>query len=134
MKRANYADYLAAQIRLSYPTVAQMVKSKELRFRPRRLTRVRSSRKIGQVRNQRARCRTISRQQLEVPAAVVSQVTYQRVPDRKRSGNDGPLKARRAAFHVARYPKRHLFSFSTDLGGFRPAALTYDKSLQSTMP
>jgi hypothetical protein len=142
-RRTNYANYLAAQVRLSYPTasVAQMVKTKELPLTGAAngvsdqvhafLTQNQGKFEIGVQPVQHY----IASNNLQVSADVVSQVkrlqrVYQITPsDQALTG----LMKRGvdAAYHVVRY-QRDAFvqSFAGDVGGADHAALTYDKSVQ----
>jgi hypothetical protein len=142
-KRANYADYLAAQIRLSYPTaaVAEMIKSKELPLTGAAsgvadqvhafLTQNQGKFEIGVHPVQQY----VASNKLQVSGEVVQQVkrlqrVYQITPSDQAM--TGLLKRGvDAAFHVARYQKgMFVSSFAADLGGADQAALTYDKSVQ----
>ena len=142
-KRGNYADYLAAQVRLSYPTaaVAHMVKSGELPLPGAArdasdqvhafLTQHQGKFEIGVQPVQRY----IAQNNLQVPDDTVQQVkrlerVYQITPsDQALTG----LMKRGidAAYHVVRYDKETFVqSFAADLGGAEQAAVTYDKSVQ----
>jgi len=152
-KRTNYAEYLAAQIRLSYPTasVAEMVKSRAISLitvapgiKPEAaapksiaddvhgfLTAQQGRFEIGMQPVQQY----IAQNKLQVSAEVVHQVkrlqrVYQITPNDRaligmmKSGVD-------AAYHVVRYDKNTFVqNFATDLGGADHAAMTYDKSVQ----
>lgn len=142
-KRGNYAAYLAAQVRLSYPTaaIAQMVKTKDLPLSGvasgvsdrvhEFLTANQGKFEIGVHSVQQY----IAANKLQVAADIVQQVkrlqrVYQITPsDQAMTG----LMKRGvdAAFHVVRYPKdTFVKSFAADLGGADQAALTHDKSVQ----
>ena len=142
-KRANYATYLAAQVRLSYPTaaVAQMVKSGELPLTGAAtgvadqvhtfLTEHQGKFEIGVQPVQQY----IAQNNVQVAGETVQQVkrlqrVYQITPsDQAMTG----LMKRGidAAYHVVRYDKdTFVQSFAADLGGASDAALTYDKSVQ----
>ncbi len=140
---ANYANYLAAQVRLSYPTaaVAQMVKSGELPLTGAAngvpdnahafLTEHQGKFEIGVQPVQQY----IAQNNLQVADETVQQVkrlqrVYQITPsDQALTG----LMKRGidAAYHVVSYDKdTFVQSFAADLGGADHAALTYDKSVQ----
>ena len=142
-RQANYADYLAAQVRLSYPTaaVAQMVKSGALPLTGAAhgvsdqvhafLTQHQGKFEIGVQPVQQY----IAQNNLQVTDEIVQQVkrlqrVYQITPsDQALTG----LMKRGidAAYHVVRYDKdTFVQSFAADLGGADHAALTYDKSAQ----
>ncbi|HEY0171737.1 MAG TPA: neuraminidase-like domain-containing protein [Pyrinomonadaceae bacterium] len=136
-KRANYAGFLAAQVRLSYPTasVAEMVRSGELSAgRPEDvhsfLTENQGKFEIGMVPVQTY----IARNGLDVPEQTVTEVkrlqrVYQISPDDRamtgllRRGLD-------AAYHVVRQDRETFVrAFGQDLGGAENAARTYDQSV-----
>ncbi len=142
-KRANYAEYLAAQVRLSYPTaaVAEMVKSGAIPLTgaPQGvtdqvhafLTENQGRFEIGMQPVQQY----IARNNLDVADATLAQVkrlqrVYQITPgDEAMTG----LMKRGidAAYHVVRYEKEAFVqTFAQDLGGTASAAQTYDKSVQ----
>jgi hypothetical protein len=142
-KRANYAEFLAAQVRLSYPTaaVAQMVKSGELPLTGAAkgisdqvnafLTEHQGKFEIGIEPVERY----IAQNKLQVDGEVVKQVkrlqrVYQITPsDQAMVG----LMKRDidAAYHVVRHDKKTFVqSFAGDLGGAEQAALVYDRSVQ----
>lgn len=137
-KRANYAAYLAAQVRLSYPTasVAQMVSNGELTVNApgevhKFLTDHEGQFEIGMQPVQRF----IAQNQLEVAPEIVNELqrvqrVYQITPsDEALTG----LMKRRidSAFQVAQFEKETFVkSFSHDLGGVADASLTYDKAVQ----
>jgi hypothetical protein len=142
-KRANYAAYLAAQVRLSYPTaaVAQMVKSRELPLKgapqgvPDRvhafLTEHQGSFEIGVQPVEQF----ITQNKLSVAKDVVAQVSrlqrvYQITPSDQAL--TGLLKRGiDSAYQVVRYDKETFVqSFAADLEGADSAALTFDKSVQ----
>lgn len=142
-QRTNYASYLAAQVRLSYPTasVAEMVKSGDLPLTGAApgvsdqvhafLTDNQDNFEIGMQPVQQY----IANKKLKVADETVTQVkrlqrVYQITPSDKaltglmKRGID-------AAYHVVRYDKETFVqSFAADLGGADHAALTYDKSVQ----
>ena len=142
-KRANYADYLAAQMRLSYPTaaVAEMVKSGDLPLTGAAqgvsdqvhafLSEHQGKFEIGLHPVQQY----IFRNNLNVAEETVKQVTrlqrvYQITPsDQAMTG----LMKRGidAAYHVVRYDKAAFVqAYQQDLGGEESAVQTYDKSVQ----
>jgi peptidoglycan hydrolase-like protein with peptidoglycan-binding domain len=142
-KRASYASYLAAQVRLSYPTaaVAQMVKIKELPLigaaagvSDRVYAFLSEHQGKFEIGIQPVRQYIIDNK-LQVADDVVQQVNqlqrvYQITPSDQamiglmKRGVD-------AAFHVVRYDRdTFVQSFATDLGGADQAALTYDRSVQ----
>lgn len=142
-KRANYANYLAAQVRLSYPTaaVAQMVKSGELPLTGAAngvsdqvhafLTEHQGKFEIGVQPVQQY----IAQNNLQVADETVRQVkrlqrVYQITPS--DPALTGLMKRGiDAAYHVVRYNKETFVqSFAADLGGADNAALTYDRSVQ----
>lgn len=142
-KRANYSEYLAAQVRLSYPTasVAQMVKTGDLPLPGASpgasgqvhgfLTEHQGKFEIGLQPVQQY----IARNNLEVGEETVTQVkrlqrVFQITPSDQamtslmKHGMD-------AAYHVVRYEKDEFVrTFAGELGGAEVAALTYDKSIQ----
>ena len=145
-KRTNYAKFLAAQVRLSYPTasVAQMVESGELPLTDaaagasdkvlRFLTKHQGKFEIDVEPVERY----ITRKNIQVDGETgeaVEQVkrlqrVYQITPSDQamiglmQRGID-------AAYHVVRYDKdTFVRSFATDLGGEDDAALTYDRAVQ----
>ncbi len=137
-KRQNYADYLAAQVRLSYPTAAvtEMVKSGALPVESRDevhrfLTGQEGKFEIGLMPVQQY----IAREKLDVPAETVAQVTrlqraYQITPsDQAMTG----LLRRRvdSAYQVVGHDREDFVeTFAADLGGAGSAAQTYDRALQ----
>jgi hypothetical protein len=143
VKRANYAEYLAAQVRLSYPTasVAQMVKTGDLplpgasRGAPgqvhRFLTEHQGKFEIGLQPVQQY----IARNNLEVGEETVTQVkrlqrVFQITPS-DRAMTSLMKRGMDAAYHVVRYEKDEFVrTFAGELGGAEVAALTYDKSVQ----
>ncbi|GHO71423.1 hypothetical protein KSC_103150 [Ktedonobacter sp. SOSP1-52] len=142
-KRANYADFLAAQVRLSYPTaaVAQMVKSGELPLTGAAtgvsdqvhafLTEHQGKFEIGVQPVEQY----IAQNNVQVASEIVQQVkrlqrVYQIAP-----GDQAMIGLMKrgidAAYHVVRYDKETFVqSFAADVGGADHAALTYDKSVQ----
>jgi hypothetical protein len=142
-RRANYADYLAAQVRLSYPTaaVAQMVESGELLLTGAAngvseqvhafLTEHQGRFEIGVQPVERY----VAQNDLQVPNETIRQVkrlqrVYQITPsDQALTG----LMKRGvdSAYKVVSYDRETFVqSFAADLGGVERAALTYDKSVQ----
>jgi hypothetical protein len=142
-KQKNYAEYLAAQVRLSYPTaaMAEMVKSGELPLTGAAsgvsdqvhafLAEQQGKFEIGVQPVQQY----IAENNLQVADEVVHQVkrlqrVYQITPsDQALTG----LMKRGidAAYHVVHYDKdTFVLSFAADLGGADQAALAYDKSMQ----
>ncbi|HEX8088032.1 MAG TPA: neuraminidase-like domain-containing protein [Blastocatellia bacterium] len=137
-KRSNYAEYLAAQVRLTYPTasIAEMVGSGDLKVKARAdvhtfLTENHGKFEIGMMPVQQY----IARNKLEVAGDTVDQVkrlqrVYQVTP------NDHAMAALLerdidAAYHIVRHGRdTFIETFSRELGGAEIAALTYDKSLQ----
>jgi len=141
-RRANYAEYLAAQVRLSYPTasVAQMVKSGELPLTGAAqgasdqvhafLTQHQGKFEIGVQPVQQY----IAQNRLQVADQTVREVkrlqrVYQITPSDQamkglmKNGMD-------AAYHVTRHKKdAFVKTFQQDLGGLEIAAQTYDKSV-----
>src|SRR6266540_964982 len=142
-KLASYKEYLAAQIRLSYPTasVAQMVKSGDLPLLGAAqgvsdqvhafLTEQQGKFEIGiQPVGQ-----FIARNNLQVADATVEQVTrLQRVYQITPSDEAMTALMKRgidSAYKVVRHDKETFVqTYQTDLGGPETAALIYDKSLQ----
>jgi hypothetical protein len=143
LKRKNYAKYLAAQIRLSYPTasVAEMVKSGALPLLDAAkgvadqvhafLTEHQGNFEIGVQPVQQY----IIKNGLTVPEETVKQVMrVQRVY--QISGSDdamaGLLKQGiDAAYHVVQYDKDSFVEkFAKGMKGEDQAALTYDRSVQ----
>ena len=143
VKRANYADYLAAQVRLSYPTaaVAEMVKSGDLPLTDAAqgvsdqvhtfLTEHQGKFEIGVQPVQQY----IARNKLNVAEETVTQVKrLQRVWQITPSDQamTGMMKLELdAAYHVVRYEKAAFVqTYQEELGGEESAAQTYDKSVQ----
>ncbi|HEY9431906.1 MAG TPA: neuraminidase-like domain-containing protein [Blastocatellia bacterium] len=142
-RRANYAEYLAAQVRLSYPTasVAQMVKSGELPLTGAAqgasdqvhafLTQHQGKFEIGVQPVQQY----IAQNQLQIADQTVQQVkrlqrVYQITPSDQAM--KGLMKhGLDAAFHITRHEKNAFVeTYQEDLGGPEIAARTYDKSVQ----
>jgi peptidoglycan hydrolase-like protein with peptidoglycan-binding domain len=142
-RRANYASYLAAQVRLSYPTaaMAEMVQSRELPLTGAPdgltdkvhafLTEHQGKFEIGVHPVEQY----VAKNRVQVDGQVVQQVkrlqrVYQITPgDRAMTG----LMRRGidAAYHVMRYDKETFVrTFAEDLGGADQAALTYDRAAQ----
>jgi hypothetical protein len=137
-KRANYAEYLAAQVRLSYPTasVAEMVKSGDMAVsEPERvhafLTEHQGKFEIGMM----PVGQYVKRNQLDVAAETLTQVkrverVYQITPS-DRAMNGLMKRGVDSASQVVRFEKAMFVqTFAQDLGGAEIAAQTYDKSLQ----
>ena len=137
-KRANYAGYLAAQIRLSYPTaaVAEMVKSGSFAVEmPEQvhafLTEHQDKFEIGMQPVERY----LKRAGAEVEAKTLAQVkrlqrVYQITPSDEAMA--GLLKhGIDAAYHVVRYARDAFIQmYAKELGGAASAAQTYDKAMQ----
>lgn len=136
-KRANYAKYMAAQVRISYPTaaVAEMVGSGALAVgQPAEVQRFlienQGKFEIGMVPVKTY----VARNGLNVPQQTVAQVmrlqrVYQISPDDEamtgllRRGVD-------AAYHVVSHDRETFVrTFAKDLGGADNAARTYDQSV-----
>lgn len=138
-KRANYAAYLAAQVRLSYPTaaVAEMVKSGDLVLDARDevhafLTAEQGRFDIGMHPVEQY----VARNQLQVPAKTLAdlkrlQRVYQITPSDKAM--TGLLKRGiDSAYQVVRVDRENFVrNFSSELGGAQHAALVYDKAKQA---
>ena len=142
-KRGNYASYLAAQVRLSYPTaaVAYMVKARELPLSGAAdgvitqvhefLSQQQGNFEIGVHPVQQY----IAQNKLQVADETINQVKrLQRVYQITASDQAMTGLMKRgidAAYHVVRYDKdTFVRSFAEDLGGPEQAALTYDRSGQ----
>jgi hypothetical protein len=138
VRRQNYAEYLAAQVRLSYPTasIAEMVRSNALPVKaPEQvhtfLNEHQGKFELGMVPVQQY----IARNNLDVAEETVTQVkslqrVYQITPtDRAMAGlMKGGMDA---AAHVVRHDKETFVrTFAEDLGGAEVAEQTYDKSVQ----
>lgn len=142
-KRANYASYLAAHVRLSYPTAAvvQMIKSGELPLTGAApgvsdqvqafLTQHHGKFEISVQPVQQY----ILQNNLKAADVIVQQVkrlqrVYQITPSDQAMA--GLLKRGiDAAYQVARYDRgTFVQSFAKDLGGVDQAERTYDKSVQ----
>ncbi len=140
---AKYAEFLAAQVRLSYPTaaVAEMVKSGDLPLPGAALgvadqvhaflTDNQGNFEIGMQPVEQY----IANKKLKVADETVTQVKrLQRVYQITTSDQALTGLMKRgidAAYHVVRYDKdTFVQSFAADLGGADHAALTYDKSVQ----
>lgn len=142
-KRINYANYLAAQVRLSYPTaaIAQLVESGEL---PLTDAPEGASKEVHAFLTQHQDKfeiginpvdQYIAQNKLEIPGETRKQLkriqrVYQITPSDQaltglmKHGID-------AAYHVVKYDKETFVkSFAGDMGGEHQAALTYDKSVQ----
>jgi len=142
LQKKNYAEYLAAKVRLSYPTasVAQMVKSGDL---PLTGTAPGVSDQVHAflTANQEFEIgmqpveQYIARKNLTVRADTVTQIkrihrVYQITPSDQAM--NGLMKAGvDAAYHVVRYEKETFVqTFAQELGGAESTAQTYDKSVQ----
>jgi hypothetical protein len=140
-KRTNYAGYLAAQVRLSYPTavVAQMIRGAELPLTgtsPAVTTQVQDFLSEHQAKFPIAAQpirQYIARNKLNVDAEVVNQIArVQRV--RQITPDDSAMSALMkrgidSAHQVALYDKQTFVTqFTGDLGGADNAALIYDKA------
>ncbi len=142
-KRANYAEYMAAQVRLSYPTaaVAYMVGSGDLPLPGAApgasdqvhefLTQHQGQFEIGMQPVEQF----IAHNQLNVPAETVTQVKrLQRVYQITASDEamTGLMKhSIDAAYHVVRYDRETFVqTYGQDLGGVESATQTYDRSVQ----
>ncbi|MBI1744418.1 hypothetical protein HYR54_15315 [Candidatus Acetothermia bacterium] len=141
-KRTNYANLLAAQVRLSFPTaaVAEMVRRDEVPLTTAAdvrdgvyafLTEHQGKFEIGMQPVEQY----IARNNLQVADETVKQVkrlqrVYQITPSDQAM--TGLLKRGiDAAYHIVRYDKdTFVQSFAADLGGAENAALTFDKSVQ----
>ena len=139
-KRSRYAEVLAAQVRLSYPTavVAQMVKSGETPLNEGTQNEVHAflmehheKFEIGQI----PVAQYVARNNLHVSPQVTQAIArIERVYQITRG--DGAMNAllKRevdSAYAVVRYDKETFVrSFSADLGGEDEAALTYDRAVQ----
>lgn len=142
-QRTNYADYLAAQVRLSYPTaaVAQMVKSGDMPLPSAApgaadevhdfLTQHQGKFEIGMQPVQQF----IARNGLNVTGETVTQVQrLQRVY--QITANDqamtGLMKnGLNAAYHVARLDRdAFVQTYQQDLGGVESATQTHDRAVQ----
>lgn len=137
-QRANYADYLAAHIRLSYPTaaIAYMVGAKELPVSvPEQvqafLTEHQGKFEIGVQPIQQY----IADNKLQVASATVDQIkllqrVYQLTPSDQAMA--GLLKhGLGAAYHIVRYDKgAFVESFQKELGGTEATAQVYDRAVQ----
>ncbi|HEY0377591.1 MAG TPA: neuraminidase-like domain-containing protein [Pyrinomonadaceae bacterium] len=137
-RRQNYAEYLAAQVRLSYPTaaIAEMVRTHDLPVRaPEQvhafLTEHHGKFELGMMPVEQY----IARNHVEVARETVAQVqSLQRVYQITPSDQAMAGLMRRgvdAAARVVRHDKETFVeTFAQDLGGAEAAAQTYDKSLQ----
>lgn len=142
-QRANYAEYLAAQVRLSYPTaaLAHMVGNGSLPLVGAApgisdqvhdfLTEHQGQFEIGMQPVEQF----IAHNQIIVPETTVAQVkslqrVYQITPSDEAM--TGLLKNKLdAAYHVVRYDRETFVqTYGQDLGGVESAAQTYDRSVQ----
>ncbi|MGC1376963.1 MAG: Tc toxin subunit A, partial [Anaerolineales bacterium] len=147
LQRANYADYLAAQVRLSYPTaaVAQMIGSGELDLN--------LDAKLKEIiPNQIHAFLTEQQGQFEIGVQPIEQ--YLKLNPQVRIEPEALTHIKRvqrvyqitpgdqamigllkrgidSAYHVVRYDRETFIqTFQDDLGSPENAALTYDKSVQ----
>ena len=137
-RRANYADYLAAHVRLSYPTasVAEMVRSGDLPVSAAEqvgefLTEHQGRFEIGMTPVRQY----LARRGLDADAGTVAQVerlqrVYQITPTDEAMG--GLLKnGLDAAARVVRHDRdAFVRNYAGDLGGAQRAAQTYDNSVR----
>jgi hypothetical protein len=138
-KRANYADYLAAHVRLSNPTgsLAEMVKSGDF-------TALKSADRVHAFLYEHQDRFAIGVQPVEqyiaeqkvtlAPEALAGvkalQRVYQLTPD-DRAMTGLLNRGVDAAYHVVRYQRESFVqSFAADLGGAEAAAHTYDRAVQ----
>ena len=146
-KRANYAEYLAAQVRVSYPTasVAQMIKSGDLPL-PGAKSGVSDQVHAFLTEHQDFEIgaqpvqQYIAQKKLQVPELQVSDEIVKQVKRVQRlyqvttsdQAMTGLMKRGiDAAHHVVRYDRETFVqAFAEDLGGADNAAQTYDKSVQ----
>lgn len=142
-KQTNYAEYLASQIRISYPTaaVAEMVDSQYVQVDMSDqvalfLAEHQGKYEIGvQPIEQYLAKNSATEDAVEVENKIVAQLkrlerVYQITPNDKAMS--GLMKNNLdAAYHVVRYDKENFIQiFGGDLGGVEHAALTYDRSVQ----
>jgi hypothetical protein len=146
-KRANYAEYLAAKVRVSYPTasVAQMIKSGDLPLpgaKPGVSDQVHAfltehqDFEIGAQPVQQY----IAQKKLQIPELQVSDEIVKQVKRMQRlyqiTTSDHAMtglmkRGIDAAHHVVSYDRETFVqSFAEDMGGADNAAQTYDKSVQ----
>ena len=138
LKKANYAEYLAAQIRISYPTasVAEMVRKGDLTVQsPGQvntfLTQHQGEFELGVM----PVGHFIARHNVNVDQATVRQVrqierVYQITPD-DRAMNALLKNGVNAAAEVVRFDRgAFIQKFGDQMGGTAIAAQTYDKSVQ----
>lgn len=142
-RRANYADYLAAQVRVSYPTasIAQMVKTGELPLAAQVdgiagkvnafLTEQQGKFEIGVQPVQQY----VAKNNVQIDGETLQQVqriqrVYQLTPNDQAMA--GLMKnGLDAAFHITRYDKDSFIqTYQRELGGTQVAAQTYDRSVQ----
>jgi hypothetical protein len=138
IRRGNYAQFLAAQVRLSYPTatVAEMVKSGDLKVDvpdqiSKFLTDHQGRFEIGAQPVQQY----IARNKLAVPGAIVAEVNrLQRVFQITTSDQAmGALlkNGMHAAYHIVRVEREAFIQkFAGELGGADDAAGIYDQAVQ----
>jgi hypothetical protein len=138
VRRTNYADYLAAKVRLSYPTasVAELVKSGDLKVDiPDQVEKFLTEHDGKFVIGMQAVEQYIAQNKLQVDPKVVAQVerihrVYQITPSDQamvgllKNGLD-------AAYHVIRFDKEAFVrTYANDLGGAQTAAYTYSRAQQ----
>lgn len=143
VRQKNYAEYLAAKVRLSYPTatMAQMIKSGELQLKGAApevsnrvhefLTKHQDKFEIGIQPIEQF----IARNKLEVPTETVAQIKrihrlHQITPSDQAL--NGLMKAGiEGAYHVAKYDRETFVqSHQEALGGPESAAQTYERAVQ----
>ncbi len=137
-KKANYAAYLAAQVRLAYPTasIAEMVKSGDLKVNGadqvnKFLNDQQGKFEIGLQPVQQY----IAKNKLKVAAPIVDEVKkLQRVHQMTQSDQAmGALLKNdaHAAYHIVRFDKQAFVQkFAQDIGGTDDASRIYDKAVQ----
>lgn len=141
-KQTNYAEYLASQIRISYPTaaVAEMVDSQYVKVDiPDQvalfLAEHQGKYEIGVQPIEQYLAKNSATEDAVVDVKTVAQVkrlerVYQITPNDQAMS--GLMKNNLdAAYYVVRYDKEAFIqTFGDDLGGAEHAALTYDRSVQ----
>ncbi len=137
-RRRNYAEYLAGQVRLSYPTasIAEMVRKNDLPVKaPEQvhafLTEHHGKFELGMMSVEQY----IKRNKLEVASETVAQVqslqrVYQITPSDQAMAGLMKRGVDAAAKVVRQDKETFVETFAQDLGGAEAAAQTYDKSLQ----
>ena len=137
-KRTNYAEYLAAQVRISYPTasVAEMVGSGDLAVKARDnvhgfLSEHQGEFEIGTMPVEQY----VARKNLTVSKETLTEVkqiqrVYQITPS-DQAMNALMKRGVHAAAEVVRFDKQTFIeTFAKEMGGGEIAAHTYDRSLQ----